>query len=329
MTHLPTVPHRNHRVLGLLLILAALLWLPAGAAHAGTSCLYKNSPAPLDFGNVSVNGAGGASSTVQINYTCTSYDAAQTFTLCASGPISDNIGSYTRPVMIGPGNSPKLLYNYYTDPGRTIGWSTTQFVTAPVTMGGSPPNSGTPVVVSGALTIYAAIPGNQTTVVAGSYAGTVYGINLGFLDGSQCPQTLGQLSGNTGAAISARAMVSNACSVSVSATNIDFGSQPATATNLSSSNTITVDCLPGTAYTVGLTPSNGSNIGSGVMKRTGTDTVPYQLHSVSENGPNWGNSAGYLVSGTSTGKLSAYATVGSANHTPGTYSDTVTISVNY
>jgi spore coat protein U-like protein len=65
--------------------------------------------------------------------------------------------------------------------------------------------------------------------------------------------------------------------------------------------------------------------------------VPYQLNSVSNTGPVWGNTAtattvGNGVAGTGTGisqPIPVYATVPSANFTPDTYTDTVTVNVNF
>ena len=141
--------------------------------------------------------------------------------------------------------------------------------------------------------------------------------------------------------------VVKACSVTAgTASDIDFGSQDASATNLAAQNTISVTCSIGTPYTIGLTPSNGSTTGAGVMAAqnvapvTGnTDSVPYQLRSAAgAAGTVWGNTntsgtdVGNGVAATGTGAAqthTVYATVPSANVTPDAYKDTVTVSVRY
>jgi spore coat protein U-like protein len=75
------------------------------------------------------------------------------------------------------------------------------------------------------------------------------------------------------------------------------------------------------------------------MSGTGANVakVPYQLRSASAAGPVWGNTAtptstGNGVSGTGNGAARAipvYATVASANFPPDSYTDTVTVTVNY
>ena len=120
--------------------------------------------------------------------------------------------------------------------------------------------------------------------------------------------------------------------------NIDFGTQPDTATNLqSSTNNLGIQCTRTTPYFIGLKPGNNSTIGAGVMLN-GTDQVPYRLRKAAGMAAAiWGNtatttSAGNGVAGIGTGNVitySIFATVPSANAPVGSYSDTVTITVNY
>ncbi|BEP35020.1 spore coat U domain-containing protein [Variovorax sp. V59] len=133
--------------------------------------------------------------------------------------------------------------------------------------------------------------------------------------------------------------VAKACSVVAGAgSKIDFGTVDSSATNLSGNSNISVTCSKTTPYNIGLLPSNNSTTGAGVMSpATGSDTVAYQLRSVSATGAVWGSTAtstavGNGVAGTGTGAaqtIPVYATVASANVTPGAYSDTVTVQVNY
>jgi len=134
------------------------------------------------------------------------------------------------------------------------------------------------------------------------------------------------------------ATVANACTVTAS--NLALGNVAATSTSIAGSTTISVNCPNGTAYYIGLAPSNSNTAGSGVLSGTGgnTDQVPYQLSSTAgPSGTVWGNTAtassvGNGVSGTGTGASqthTVYVTVPSANYTPDTYTDTVTVTVNY
>lgn len=64
-----------------------------------------------------------------------------------------------------------------------------------------------------------------------------------------------------------------------------------------------------------------------------TDKVPYQLSSTpGPSGTVWGNTSLNTVTGNGTGTTTSYpvyATVPSANYTPDSYADTVTIAVTY
>lgn len=136
------------------------------------------------------------------------------------------------------------------------------------------------------------------------------------------------------------------CSVTAgSASNINLGSVNSDQTNTSGNSTISVNCSKTTPYFIGLAPSTangGGTGGAGAMSSvanavTNTDKVPYQLNQTSATGPVWGNTAttttvGNGVAGTGTGvaqTYTVYATAASANFTPDSYADTVTVTVNY
>lgn len=140
--------------------------------------------------------------------------------------------------------------------------------------------------------------------------------------------------------------ITKSCNVVAgSGSDINLGSVASSAINTSGTNNISVTCSKTTPYFIGLTPStaNGGNTtGAGNMISTtapaaNTDKVPYQLTSVSAAGPVWGNTAtattvGNGVTGTGNGlaqTIPVFATAASANFTPDSYADTVTVTVNY
>lgn len=137
-----------------------------------------------------------------------------------------------------------------------------------------------------------------------------------------------------------RLEIQAACSVVAgSASDINLGGHASTATALSGTNDITVNCSPNTPYFIGLLPSNADNNGAGEMTAAGSsDEVPYQLRSAAgASGTIWGNTAsassvGNGVSGVGSGAdqtIPVYVTVDSANFTPASYRDTVTVAVNF
>jgi spore coat protein U-like protein len=126
-----------------------------------------------------------------------------------------------------------------------------------------------------------------------------------------------------------------ACAVDATSSDIALGSHQSTATDLQASSQITVKCSNTVPYRVNLSPSNGNTGGAGSLNPVGAspDFVPYQLRSGSGmTGTVWGNTTTNGVPGTGTGAdqtLTVYATAASANYAPDTYSDTVTVTVNY
>lgn len=143
--------------------------------------------------------------------------------------------------------------------------------------------------------------------------------------------------------------INKSCSVTAGAgSNIQIGLvggvDAGSAVGSSGTNSFSVTCSNKTSYNIGLqSTNNASTAGVGTLKGTGanTDTLTYQLNSVSATGPVWGNngvSAGAVgngVGGTGTGASQSYpvfASVTSASPalvTPDNYSDTVTVSVYF
>ena len=135
--------------------------------------------------------------------------------------------------------------------------------------------------------------------------------------------------------------IQKACTVTAGApSNIALGTVASTATNVAGNNTITVNCSKTTPYFIGLAPSNANTGGAGQMSGTGAnvDKVAYQLRSATgTSGAIWGNTAttttvGNGVTGIGTGlpvSIPVWANAPSANFTPDSYADTVTVNVNF
>jgi spore coat protein U-like protein len=143
--------------------------------------------------------------------------------------------------------------------------------------------------------------------------------------------------------------INKACTVTAgAASNIQLGAVAGVDSNSganSGSNTISVTCSKTTPYYVGLAPSttnggtsNGTgNLISTTAPTTNTDKVPYTLYQDSAFGTIWGNTATSTAAGNGKGStgtgaaqsLTVYAQAPSANFTPDSYADTVTVNVNF
>jgi spore coat protein U-like protein len=317
-----------------LLFIATVLFYPA--ISPAVTCSVNNVQ-PINFGPVNPLSTTGATSTMTFSYTCTKElgDTLAGINLCFNIGASAVSGQVTPRNMSLSGNPTRTLtYQLYQGANGTNVW-------------GSQYQAGTtfPMVqlnllnltpVTGSLTVSAQIVTPQTAAVPGNYqdsyttATAFVTLNPGLL----FPPTT---CGDTVAArfpFTVSAVVSKQCNIT-SATNISFTPTKATGRNLTASNTIGVACSNNTPYTIGLQPSNGNTAGSGQMTGTGTnaDKVPYQLSSTpGPSGTVWGNTALNTVAGNGTGTTMAYpvyATVPSANYTPDSYADTVTVVVTY
>lgn len=135
------------------------------------------------------------------------------------------------------------------------------------------------------------------------------------------------------------ATVTSACTVS--GTTLNFGSSIdplAAATPLDATSTLSVLCTNTTPYTValnaGANAGGASNFASRTMK-SGANSLGYQLYLDSGRSSVWGDgtASSSTSAGTGTGStqtLTIYGRLPSlANVVPGSYTDTVTVTVSY
>lgn len=127
------------------------------------------------------------------------------------------------------------------------------------------------------------------------------------------------------------ATVASTCSVN--SPTLAFGTyNPVSASD--STTDISVTCTNTTPYTVGL--DAGSGTGASVTDRkmmNGANILNYTLYSDSGRTTNWGNTAGSWMSATGDGSAQLHTVYGRVPASqfvdPGSYSDTVVITVTY
>lgn len=133
-------------------------------------------------------------------------------------------------------------------------------------------------------------------------------------------------------------VITSSCDIhTVAATDVDFGSQPSTASNVDNQGELNLSCTPGTAYTIALDDGqNGTDVNSRKMAN-GADLVPYQLYRAAARGAGdvWGSTTGAggnVLAGSGTGSvvsIPVYGRVPSANFPAGSYNDVITATVTY
>jgi len=144
------------------------------------------------------------------------------------------------------------------------------------------------------------------------------------------------VAGTTGGSINASATVIASCTVSTSA--VGFGSvDPLSASNVDATGGISVACSNGTAWTAaaGVGSGTGATFASRLMT-SGSNTLGYSLYTNSGRTTIWGDGTGSTATLGSTGSGSAqnitiYGRVpsGQSSVPPGSYSDTVSVTISY
>jgi spore coat protein U-like protein len=311
-------------------LLAALLLAVPSAARALT-CSYSVSN--VNFGSVDVLSGSAVDTTATVGINCSGLPL-EVVRLCPN--LGAGSGSATASARHMASGTDKLNYQLYQDSARTTVWGSYSW-----SFSARPPTLTLNLNLLGSgsrtRTVYARVLGGQPTVPTGSYLSTFSGIDaqlryatcpLGI-----CPACSASLPGSANASFTANATVLNNCLVS--AQNINFGATGVLSANVDATGQLTVTCTPTTSYTVAL---NGGTTGSPPASRKmskGSETVTYGLYKDAARSQVWGDAGtpGSTVSGTGTGlvqTLSVYGRVPpQATPSPGTYSDTVIVTVTY
>jgi len=223
-----------------------------------------------------------------------------TVTCAGSWDIPFNAGTgagatETQRYLTGP-NGAELAYEIYRDAAYSENWGNT---------------TGTEETGTGNYngTIYAQLNANQVAP-PGSYTDTV--------DSATTHFTLN---------------VTIQPSCTISANPLSFGNY--TRAVLNATTTLSVTCTDTTPYDVGLNAgtATGATVTNRMMTGPSGVLMQYFLYSNAARSTNWGNSTGSWVAGTGTGgaqTLTVYGQIPANQKTiSGTYTDTITATVNY
>lgn len=131
------------------------------------------------------------------------------------------------------------------------------------------------------------------------------------------------------------ATVVSACILDAS--DLAFGNyDPTSASAVDATTTVQVTCTTGTSFTVGLNAGLASGATVTTRKlQNGANLLAYQLYSNAGRTTNWGNTPGTdtpaaTVATTTPTTLTVYGRLAALQNVPaGSYSDTVTVTVNY
>lgn len=318
------------RVLMPLLCVVCLAW--AGAAAGAGMCTVTLGT--IAFGNIDVTQSTNNDLTTSLHAQCSGYSTAAV-RLCLSLGVPAGGGTGDNRVLPGP-SSPGLRYNLYLNTQRNTVWGSLYDTPSGVPMILDVPISGGTGEAWGP--IYGRIPPNQTSVSPGTYAITFAPVDTE-IDAFPYSSTIPTCNGTgyiNDFTFQVTANVISNCSIS--ARNMDFGTAGVNFSSHSTTGTLTVRCSAGTTYALSLNAGQGSGATFAARKLTragGTETLLYSLYTDPVQTQVWGDGTqgSMTVSGVGTGGDQAVTVYGLApaqtSGPPGTYSDTIIVTVTY
>ncbi|MDR6890795.1 MULTISPECIES: Csu type fimbrial protein [Variovorax] len=352
--HVQSSKHARHtdarqpsQALGLCLLCALLWWLSAGSALAAV-----NRTATMDnvaFGTVDLVAGGSPSpANATLNYTCTNDGLlTEQARVCFNiGDGNEGLGNFNPRVMKNPAGNTLSFQLYQATGGLVWGSNGNAAAPNPFTVGLSiPPWTlfGGVGRVSGSTNLRGELVAGQSTVPPAIYQDDFSGGHTSIMVTSNAfamPANCNNVLLSNRFAFRVTATVTKSCLFTADPLNFGTVSGLPGAADVDQASTISIICTTPTAYTVALTPSNGSTTGAGAMTPTGgvpgnTDSVAYQLHRNTARSSPWGSTAGAnTVAGAGNGlaqALTVYSRVlgSSANVRPDSYRDVVTVTVTY
>ena len=314
------------------LALAVLIVAACPAALNAQTCSIT--PADGSYGTVSVLGGSAVDSSTTFTVNCSGL-IGWTVRLCIEiGPGFEYDASGNRVLLSGTNT---LRHEFYTNAARTTLWgswgnSITGYAPYPYGV-----QSDLPLNLFGngsrTFTLYSRVFGGQQAAVPGAYSwtsGASPGMAYGYAGSTNCP-TGGKAVNSGGSQWTATV----AADCNVTATALNFGSRGLLTSNADASNSIGVTCTNTTPFSVGL--NGGTSGASDPMKRkmtAGSSSVTYGIYRDAARSLPWGSTIGTnTASGTGTGSSGAFTGYGrvpaQTTPGPGTYSDTVVVTVTY
>jgi len=234
---------------------------------------------------------------------------------------------------IAVSGSDQLSFQLYTDAARSTVWgSYLAGGPAGVSLDVSIRGSGSSATVN--QTVYGRVFGSQSTVGFGTFSALFTGMNAHFAAqyavGADCTSMTGgsnQFPFTVTAVVPAKCTVSNA--------TLDFGAQSVLSSNIDASTNLSVSCSRSLPYSVAL--DGGLTGATDPTQRAMTkvsERVYYGLYRDSTRTQGWGATTNVnTLSGTGTGLAQSVPVYGrvppQTTPSPGTYTDTVVVTLTY
>ncbi len=307
-----------------------MIFAPAPAA--AQSCNFNISN--LSFGNIDVTTNSTFTSTATFSASCTG-TASATVRVCPNIDAGSGGTSTGSPRLMLSGGD-QLNFNLYQDGGYTTVWGSNLWgfsgtfpsPTIDITLNGS--GSG-----NANQTIFGQVWSGQRTLPAGSYASAFTGGQVTVAYDYATMGSCATIGSSHGTSAPFTASATNVTTCSVSASSVNFGSTGVLQSALDATGSIGVTCTNSAPYTVAL---DGGTTGAAdpVQRKMSkaSEQIAYGLYQNLAHTQPWGDSVGSnTASGTGSGLLQTLTVYGrvpaQATPSPGTYSDTVVVTLSY
>lgn len=316
-------------LVGSSIVLACLAAAPARAQN----CAYSVSN--LNFGNIDVTANTPFTASGTYSATCSALlTATRTCPNVETGSGGIHASGSPRYLASGPD---RLAFNLFSDPSYSTVWGSYLWG-FPFT---SPATDITTILLgngSASRTIYARIANGQQTLPAGSYVSSFAGGHTRMTRGAYLlgmfPPDCATLTTPIGQApFTVTATIVTNCAVS--ATTLDFGISGVLSNSVDASNALNVTCTAQTPYTIALDLGTSGATDPTQRKMTkAAETISYGLYRDATRTLVWGITTGVnTLAATGTGLAQTHTVYGrvpaQSTPSPGTYTDTIVVTVTY
>ncbi|MEZ5815787.1 MAG: spore coat protein U domain-containing protein [Hyphomicrobiaceae bacterium] len=317
------------RIAALLVLILALVF--SNAPASAQSCSFTMPD--IDFGDIDLTLNTTFTTSVTFQVTCTGTPNARVRICPHFGSGSGGNSSTGNPRYMLNGAT-QLNYNIYRNAAMSQVWGSLFW--------GRPPTPPTITFrLNGAgtgtsnFTAYGRVNAGQTTKPAGVYVSSFAGghtlVAYAYTSVGNC--TAIGTSNATQVPFTVRARNTGTCSVV--ATTLDFGSKGVLDASVDAQSQLSVTCTSGAAYTVGLSGGNSGATNPTLRKMSlGANQVTYGIYRNAARTQPWGSTIGTdTIAGTGTGSATVIPVYGrvpaQTTPVPGTYTDTIVVTVTY
>jgi spore coat protein U-like protein len=307
------------------------LTIAAGPASA-QSCNFTISN--LDFGSINLAANSAFTTTATYSVSCTG-TFNTTVRTCPNIDVGSGGSTSGNPRFLLNGAT-QLNFNLYQDGAYSSVWGSNLWGFA-----GSYPSPTIDVALNGSgsgtasLTLYGQISAGQPTLPAGLYVSSFAGAQTSVAYAYSTVGTCATIGTSHATTAPFTVTATNATNCSVSASNLNFGSAGVLRIALDATSTISVTCTNAAAYTVALDGglSGATNPAQRKMSQASA-TITYGLYQNSSHTAPWGGSVGVdTMAGTGSGLAQNFTVYGHVpvqnTPAPGTYADTVVLTISY